>query len=258
MPRFAANLSLLFSELPFLDRFEAASEAGFRGVEFLFPYAFDADEIRLRLDDNGLTLVLFNLPPGHWDEGERGITGLSGREAEFAQGLDLALDTAEALGCRRLHAMAGLLHHGFDPEIYRENLTLASSWAAPLGIEILIEPINTHDMPGYALSTTAAARDVINGLGRPNLGLQFDIYHRERMEGGVIEAIAEYQDLTRHYQCAGLPDRSEPDLAPLDYRQVFAAIDATGFHGWIGCEYKPRGETSAGLDWFSRCGVLLR
>ena len=258
MPRFAANLSMLFTELPFLDRFEAAANAGFQGVEFLFPYAFAIGDIRARLDHLGLELVLFNLPPGHWDEGERGVTGLKGREAEFTKGLELALDTAEGLGCRRLHAMAGLEPHGFDGDVYRLNLALAASWAAPLGIDILIEPINTHDMPGYALSTTEAAEDIIGEIGALNLALQFDLYHRFRMEGHVLEAIPRYKHIARHYQCAGPPDRGEPTREPLDYAHAFAAIDATGYQGWIGCEYKPRAGTLAGLGWADACGVSLR
>ncbi|MDX2308190.1 MAG: TIM barrel protein [Hyphomicrobium sp.] len=255
MPRLAANLSMLFTELPFLDRFEAAATAGFKGVEMLFPYAFDRSEIRARLDTLGLELVLFNLPPGHWDEGERGVTGLRGREAEFAQGLELALETAETLGCPRLHAMAGLDLHGFDPQVYRLNLALAAGWAAPLGIDILIEPINTRDMPGYGLTTTEAAAATIAEVGAPNLGLQFDVYHRHMMQGGVLAAIPRFAGIARHYQCAGPPDRGEPGLSPLDYRAVFAAIDATGHSGWVGCEYKPRAGTLPGLVWRETCGV---
>jgi len=257
MPRFAANLSMLFTEVPFLDRFEAAAKAGFKGVEFLFPYAFDVDDIRARLDQLGLEVVLFNLPPGHWDEGERGITALKGREDEFAAGVDLALRYAEALGCPRVHAMAGLDPHGTDRDVYLKNLTLAADWARGEGVDILIEPINTFDMPGYFLTTTEAARDVITEVAAANLGLQFDIYHRHRMQGGVLEAIAEFASLARHYQCANPPDRSEPQLDVLDYQRVFEAIDQTGFTGWIGCEYKPKGSTLEGLQWPGRCGVAL-
>jgi hydroxypyruvate isomerase len=257
MPRFAANLSMLITELPFLDRFEAAAKAGFKGVEFLFPYAFDAGDIRSRLDANGLEVVLFNLPPGHWDEAERGITALKGREDEFAAGVDLALRYAEALGCPRVHAMAGLDAHGTDRDVYLKNLALAADWARGEGVDILIEPINTFDMPGYFLTTTEAARDVIREVGAPNLGLQFDLYHRHRMQGGVLDAIAEFAPIARHYQCANPPDRSEPQLDVLDYRRVFEAIDQTGFTGWIGCEYKPKGATLEGLGWPRQCGVAF-
>jgi len=257
MPRFAANLSMLFTEVPFLDRFEAAAKAGFKGVEFLFTYAFDVDDIRARLDQLGLEVVLFNLPPGHWDEGERGITALKGREDEFAAGVDLALRYAEVLGCPRVHAMAGLDPHGTDRDVYLKNLTLAADWARGEGVDILIEPINTFDMPGYFLTTTEAARDVIMEVGAANVGLQFDLYHRHRMQGGVLEAIAEFAPIARHYQCANPPDRSEPQLDVLDYRYLFGAIDRTGFAGWIGCEYKPKGSTLEGLKWPGQCGVAL-
>lgn len=257
MPRFAANLSFLFTELPFLDRFEAAARAGFKGVEFMFPYATPAEEIRTRLDASGLTLVLFNLPPGHWDKGERGFAALPGREDEFASAVDLALRYAETLGCRRLHAMAGLAAHGATREAYIANLRLAAAWAAPLGIDILIEPINTRDMPDYVLTRTADARDVLAEAGAPNLGLQLDLYHRHMMEGDVESAIVEFGPLVRHYQCADPPDRGEPGTTTLDYARLFRLIDASGYTGWIGCEYRPRGGTLAGLGWPAACGVTL-
>ena len=174
MPRFAANLSFLFTELPFLDRFEAAAKAGFKGVEFMFPYAFAADDIRARLDAHGLEMVLFNLPPGHWDKGERGYTALPGRDDDFASAVDLALRYAETLNCPKLHALAGLTDHGARRDTYIANLKLAAQWAAPSGVSILIEPINTRDMPGYFLTRTADARAIIEEAGEPNLGLQFD------------------------------------------------------------------------------------
>ena len=259
MPRFAANLSFLFTELPFLDRFAAAAQAGFKGVEFMFPYATPATDIRARLDAAGLELVLFNLPPGHWDKGERGFAALPGREDEFASAVDLALTYAEMLGCRRLHCLAGLVDHGATREAYVANLSLAASWAAAAGIDILIEPINTRDMPDYFLTRTADARDVIAEVGEANIGLQFDIYHRHVQEGGVESALAEFGPLARHFQCADPPDRGEPGLGTreLDYARIFNLIDASGYEGWIGCEYKPRGETSAGLGWPAACGVTL-
>jgi hydroxypyruvate isomerase len=257
MPRFAANLSFLFTELPFLDRFEAAARAGFKGVEFMFPYAVLATEIRARLDANGLALVLMNLPPGHWDKGERGFAALPGREDEFASAVDLALSYAETLECPRLHVMAGLASHGASRETYIANLRLAAAWTADVGIDILIEPINTRDIPGYFLTHTADARDVIAEVGAPNLGLQLDLYHRHIMEGGVEDAIAEFGPLVRHYQCADPPDRGEPGTRELDYARIFRLIDGTGYTGWIGCEYKPRGDTVAGLTWPADCGVML-
>jgi hydroxypyruvate isomerase len=257
MPRFAANLSFLFTDLPFLDRFAAAAKAGFKGVEFMFPYATPADEIRTRLDGEGLELVLFNLPPGHWDKGERGFAALPGRDDEFASAVDLALGYAETLGCKRLHCMAGLADHGATRETYIASLRLAASWAQPAGIDIVIEPINTRDMPGYFLTHTADARDVIAEVGAANLGLQLDLYHRHVMEGDVAGAIAEFLPLVRHIQCADPPDRGEPSDRVLDYPALFRQIDATGYSGWIGCEYKPRAGTLAGLGWPAACGVTL-
>jgi hydroxypyruvate isomerase len=257
MPRFAANVSFLFTELPFLDRFAAAAAAGFRGVELLFPYAYAAEDIRARLDANGLELVLFNLPPGHWDRGERGFAALPGREDEFASAVDLALRYAETLRCMRLHALAGLRPQGAERAVYIGNLQLAARWAAPSGIDILIEPINTGDIPGYFLTTTGAARDIIAEAGEPNLGLQLDLYHRHKMEGDAEGAIAEFGPLVRHYQCASPPDRGEPDAGEIDYRKVFRLIDESGYTGWIGCEYRPRGETRAGLGWVENCGLTL-
>ncbi len=252
MPRFAANLSLMFTEHEFLDRFAAAAAAGFEAVEFLFPYDYPAPDIRARLDDNGLALALFNLPPGDWAAGERGLAALRGREAEFAAGVDKALAYAEALGCRRLHAMAGLAPHGADRAPYVANVALAAERALPAGIDILIEPINTFDMPGYFLTRTEDAASIVAEVGAPNLALQLDLYHRQRMQGGVAGAIAEYRPITRHYQIAGLPDRGEPWPSDLDYAPLLAAIDAAGYDGWIGCEYRPRAGTLAGLGWRSR------
>ncbi len=255
MLRFAANLSFLWTELPFLDRFAAAAAAGFKGVEFMFPYATPAQEIRARLDDNGLEQVLFNMAPGHWDKGERGFAALPGREDEFAQAVDLALDYADKLGCKRLHAMAGLTDHGANRIDYLANLALAAEWARAQGVEVLIEPINTRDMPGYFLTTTEQALDLIAEVDAPNLGLQFDLYHRHITQGGVEDAIRHYARVARHMQVASPPDRGEPDHGDLDYARLFKLIDEVGYQGWIGCEYKPRGDTTAGLKWRTVCGV---
>lgn len=257
MPLFAANLSFLFTEVDFLDRLEAAAKAGFTAVEFLFPYAYEPAEIRARLVANGLELALFNLPPGHWDKGERGYAGVPGREDEFAHSVDLALRYAEALGCQRLHVMAGLTTMGACRETYVENLRLAAAWAADDGVAIQIEPINQRDMPGYLLSRTADARAVIEAVGAPNLMLQLDLYHRHIAEGDVAAAIAEYGLIAGHYQIASPPDRSEPDHGEVDYAEAFRLIDASGFDGFIGCEYKPRAGTLAGLGWAERLGVSL-
>ena len=257
MPRFAANLSFLFTELPFLDRFEAAASAGFRAVEFLFPYATPAAEIRARLDATGLEVALFNLPPGHWDKGERGYTAIPGRDDDLMHGAHLALTYAAALGCRKLHALAGLVVHGADRRTYIANLGRICGIAADEGVTILIEPINTRDMPGYFLTRTAHARDIIAEVGAPNLALQLDLYHRAIMEGGCLQAIADFAPIVAHYQIASPPDRGEPDAGALDYRALLAAIDATGYTGFVGCEYKPRAGTVAGLTWAEKLGVPL-
>ncbi len=255
--RFSANLSFLFTELPFLDRFEAAAKAGFTGVEILFPYEWQAREIAARLKANGLKLVLFNIWPGDWVRGERGLAAIPGREADFESRLAQALTYADEMGCLRLHAMAGLAQHGANRDTYIHNLRLAARMAEPHGVEILIEPINQRDMPGYHLSKTADARAVIEAVGAPNVGLQLDLYHRHMEEGGAIAAIAENADLVRHYQIAAPPDRGEPDQSELDYRAVFRAIERTGYGGWIGCEYRPRRQTVEGLGWARRLGVRL-
>ena len=257
MPRFAANLSMMFNEVPFLDRFEAAAKAGFKGVEFLFPYEFPATEIAARLKGNGLSQALFNLPPGDWTKGERGLAALPGREADFEAAVKLALTYAEALGCPRVHAMAGLVHQGATRATYVANLKKAAKMAAGSGIEVIIEPINTRDIPGFFLNRTGDARAVIYEVGEPNLGLQFDIYHRQIMEGDVATAIREYAPLTRYYQLASPPDRGEPDAGELNYPWLFKLIDETGYKGFIGCEYRPRNGTVEGLKWAERCGVTL-
>ncbi len=257
MIRFAANLSFLFPETPFLDRFAKAAEAGFKAVEYLFPYEYAPDEISARLKDNGLTQALFNLPPGDWAAGERGLAAIPGREADFAAAVGQALRYAEATGCRQLHAMPGLRHHGADRATYIANLKHAAKMAADAGVTILIEPINTRDIPGFFLNTTSEARAVIHEVGASNIGLQFDLYHRQIQEGDCAVAIRQFSSLTRHYQIASPPDRGEPDDGELNYAYLFKVIDETGFDGWIGCEYKPRGETEVGLRWVENCGVTL-
>jgi hydroxypyruvate isomerase len=257
MPRFAANLSFLFQDLPFLDRFDAAAKAGFKAVEFLFPYEFPKAEIAARLKANGLTQALFNLPPGDWAKGERGLAALPGREAEFAKAVATALEYASALGCRTVHAMPGLRHHGADRRTYIANLKSAARLAAADGVTVIIEPINTRDIPGFFLNTTGEARAVIHEVGADNLRLQFDLYHRAIQEGDVTMAIREFGHLAHHYQIASPPDRGEPDDGEMNYRYLFQEIDRTGFKGWVGCEYKPRGETVAGLKWVEACGCKL-
>lgn len=257
MPRFAANLSFMFNEVAFLDRFEAAARAGFRAVEFLFPYEHTPDEIAARLKGHGLTLALFNVPPGDWTKGERGLAALPGREAEFEAAVATALEYAAATGCRRIHAMPGLRHHGADRRTYVANLRRAARMAATADVDVLIEPINTRDIPGFFLNTTGEARALIHEVGEPNLGLQFDLYHRQIQEGDTATAIAEFGHLARHYQIANPPDRGEPDVGEMNYSYLFKLIDRSGFTGYLGCEYRPRGDTVEGLRWASACGVRL-
>jgi len=255
MPRFSANLSFLFTELPFRERFKAAADAGFEGVEFLFPYDEPAALLASLARDNGLEVALFNIWPGDWEAGERGLAGVPGREQEFARRLAQALGYAEVLGCRRLHAMAGLEAQGANEATLIGNLRRASLIAADYGVKLLCEPINRTDMPGYLVHRTVQARRIIEAVGTEDVGLQFDCYHREVEEGDTMSAIAAFADLTAHYQIASPGDRGEPDAGDLDYRAVFAAIDATGYEGWVGCEYRPRAGTREGLVWRAVLGV---
>ncbi len=257
MPKFAANLSFLFQDLPMLERFEAAAKAGFKAVEYLFPYEWPKDELAAQLRKHNLTQALFNVPPGDWAKGERGLAALPGREAEFERAIETALDYARALSCKTIHAMPGLRHHGADRKTYVANLRKAARMAEPSGVTVIIEPINTRDIPGFFLTTTAEARAVIHEVGAPNIGLQFDLYHRAIQEGDVTMAIREFGYLAKHYQIANPPDRGEPDIGEMNYRYLFQEIDSSGFVGWVGCEYKPRGDTIAGLRWTDTCGVSL-
>ncbi len=253
MPRFAANLTMMYGEHAFLDRFEAAARDGFAAVEFLFPYEFPAAEIRARLDAHGLTLALFNAPPGDWAAGERGIASLPGREDEFRRGIETALDYARVLGNRNLHVMAGLLPQGAERarhrEVYLRNLAYAAKAAQPEGLALLIEPINTRDMPGYLLNRQDDAQAIRAELGAPNLKVQFDCYHCQIVEGDLATKLRRDIDGIGHVQVAGVPERHEPDIGELNYPYLFALLDSLGYDGWIGCEYRPRAGTSAGLGW---------
>ena len=257
MPRFAANLSFMFTELPFLDRFEAAAKAGFRAVEFLNPFEAPKDEITARLKGNGLTQALFNMAHGDWTKGERGLSALPGRAADFEKAMAAALDMAEATGCKRLFAMAGLKHQGANRADYVANLRRATQMVKGSDIVVIIEPINTRDIPGYFLNLTGEARSIIHEVGGPNIGLQFDLYHRQIMEGDTAMAIREFGPLARHYQIASPPDRGEPDDGEMNYRYLFKMIDESGFDGWVGCEYRPRKTTLEGLKWVAALGQKL-
>jgi hydroxypyruvate isomerase len=257
MPRFAANLNFLFTELPFLNRFEAAAKAGFKAVESTNLYEASAGEVAARLKANGLTLALFNTPAGNAEAGERGLAALPGREKDFQAALETTLRYADTTGGRKVHVLAGLVHQGARRETFIANLRQAVKQAAGAGVELLIEPINGRDIPGYILHTTDQARAIIHEVGAPNLGLQLDLYHRQLEEGDVTTAIKEFGPLARHYQIASPPDRGEPDEGELNYRWLFQAIDASGFDGWVGCEYRPRRGTVEGLKWAAACGVTL-
>ena len=259
MPKFAANLSMMFQEVPFLDRFAAAAKAGFRAVEYLFPYEFPAAEIRKRLADNGLTQALFNMPPGDWAKGERGMAALPGREREFMEGVERALEYAEATGCKRLHAMAGLWPAGAKREdgerVYVENLRRAADRLAQQGLTLVIEPINSRDMPGYFLNTTTQAMPILDRVGRDNAKLQLDLYHCQIMEGDLAEKVKRLHGRYAHVQIAGNPGRNEPDRGEINYPFLFDLLDEVGYDGFVGCEYRPAAATVDGLGWARRYGV---
>jgi len=264
MPRFAANLSMLYPELDFLDRFEAAAKDGFAAVEYLFPYAYEARELAARLAANGLKQVLFNGPPGDWERGERGLACLPGREAEFRDGVLKAIDYAAALDCPRIHVMAGLVPEGVERETvqptYLENLRWAAVEAARAGRDLLIEPINTRDIPRFFLNRQDHAHEIVAEVGALNVQVQMDLYHCQIVEGDVAMKIRKYLPTGRvgHFQIAGVPERNEPDIGELNHPYLFDVIDEVsaqcGWQGWVGCEYRPRrgavaGGTSAGLGW---------
>ena len=276
MPQFAANLSMMYPELPFLDRFEAAAKDGFKAVEFLFPYAYTPEELAARIKANHLQQVLFNAPPGGidpssidlaWNSNTRGTASLPGREKEFQQGVEMALRYAEALHCPRIHVMAGLLGvghtHASNHATYVNNLKWAAALAVKQGLDVLIEPINTRDIPGFYLNRQDQAHNIIEEVGASNLKVQMDLYHCQIVEGDVAMKIRQYLPTGRvgHFQIAGVPERHEPDIGEVNYPYLFNVIDevskACNWQGWVGCEYKPKlggqaGGTSAGLGWLAK------
>ena len=259
MTKLAANLTMLFNEHAFLDRFEAAARAGFRGVEFLSPYAFNIDQIADRLSLHQLELVLHNLPSGDWDAGERGIACHPDRVSEFREGVDEAIMYADALGVKQLNCLVGILPPGVHQEVAHEttvaNLSFAAGKLSDAGIRLLIEPVNTFDIPGFFLSRTAQAVALIRDTGSDNLFLQYDIYHMQRMEGELLNTLAANLPLIRHVQLADNPGRNEPGTGEINYRAVLARLDAMGYTGWVGCEYKPRAGTVDGLGWIAAHGI---
>jgi len=256
MPRFNANLTMLFNEVAFLDRFERAAKAGFEAVEFLFPYAHTAEEIKQRLDANRLKLVLHNLPPGNWDAGERGIACHPDRTDEFRQGVAKGISYARALGVGQLNCLAGKAPAGVDAEKLRAtfvaNLKYAAAEFKKAGLKILIEPINTYDIPGFYLNYTAQAVSILDEVGADNAFVQYDIYHAQRMEGELAATAQKYLARIGHIQLADNPGRNEPGTGEINWPFLFAHLDKIGYKGWIGCEYKPLTNTEAGLGWRER------
>ena len=253
MPKFAANLTMLFTEVPFLDRFEPAAKAGFTAVEFLFPYAFAVGDIKACLDAHQLTLVLHNLPAGDWDAGERGIACLPGREDEFREGVGKAIEYAKTLGVTQLNCLAGKAPAGVDERLLREtfvaNLKYAAAQLKKAGLRLLVEPINTYDIPGFYLSRTSQALEILDQVGADNLFVQYDIYHAQRMEGELAATMQKHLARIGHIQLADNPGRNEPGTGEINYPFLFAHLDRIGYSGWIGCEYKPATNTEAGLGW---------
>jgi 2-dehydrotetronate isomerase len=255
MPRFNANLSWLFQEVPFEERFAAAANAGFRGIEILFPYDHPAPEIRSALLANDQEIVLFNAPPGDFRAGDRGLAAVPGREAEFRETFGQALDYADALDCKRIHIMAGVIGDS-DKEAadhtFLGNLEYALSKIEHSEISILIEPINTRDFPGYYLTTIEQAETILQEISHSALRIQFDWYHGQIMGGDLTRRTEKYFSRIAHFQIAGVPDRAEPNRGEVNYPHLFHLVDSLGYDGWIGCEYRPKARTEEGLDWLKK------
>jgi hydroxypyruvate isomerase len=255
MPRFAANLSMLFTEAPFLERFALAAEAGFRGVEYLFPYAWDPDELKAQLQHHNLTQVLFNMPPGDWDAGERGIACLPDRTDEFREGVAEAIRYAGILGCNQVNCLSGLRSDDADEELLWQTLEDNVRWAAreleQVGIRLCLEAINSRvDMPGFMLDSSAKVVDLIRQVDSPNLRLQYDIYHMQIMEGDLIRTMEQLLPVIGHVQFADNPGRHQPGTGELNFPALFAALDRMGYDGWVSAEYRPAKTTGESLGWF--------
>lgn len=253
MLKFSANLSFLYEELGFLDRFAAAAKDGFKAVEYLGPYAETREAVSAALRDNGLTQALFNVPSGNWAGGERGIACLPERVDEFRTGIRTALDYATALNCPKVNVISGLVPAGADltklEDVLVDNLKFAADLCAKSGVKLLIEPINTRDIPGFFLTTTAQAERILDRVGSSNLYIQYDVYHMQVMEGDLIPTYTRLKDRIAHIQVADNPGRNEPGTGEINYPFVLGEIDRLGYDGWIGCEYKPKAGTTAGLGW---------
>lgn len=262
MPKFAANLTMLFNEVPFLDRFAAAANAGFQAVEFLFPYPYQIAELSERLQQNNLKLVLHNLPAGNWEAGERGIACLPDRVGEFQEGVGRAIEYASALKVPQLNCLVGIPTAGVDADKARstivENLRFAAGALKKAGIKLLVEPCNSYDIPGFALNRSGEGLDVIRAVGSDNLFLQYDIYHMQRMEGELAATIRKNLPQIAHIQLADNPGRNEPGTGEINYRFLFDLLDSLGYDGYVGCEYKPRTTTAEGLGWLQSVAVQTR
>ena len=253
MAKFAANLTMMFNEVDFLDRFGAAAKAGFKAVEYLFPYDYGKDQVAERLNEHGLTQVLHNLPAGDWDAGDRGNACQPDRVGEFQEGVGRAIEYATALGCKQINCLAGIPPSGVEPDVLLEtfvsNLKFAAEKLNDAGVALLIEPINIRDIPGFYLIHTSQGRAIIQRVGADNLKLQYDIYHMQIMEGDLAQTIERNLDIIRHVQIADNPGRNEPGTGEINYPFLFDFLDEKGYDGWIGCEYRPLTTTEAGLDW---------
>ncbi|MBA8819852.1 hydroxypyruvate isomerase [Ochrobactrum sp. P6BS-III] len=262
MPRFAANLTMLFTEAPFMDRFALAAKAGFTGVEYLFPYEFNRHELKAALTRHNLAQVLHNLPAGNWAGGERGIAVLPDRVDEFRRGVADAIDYATTLNCSQVNCLAGIAPQGIDPDVMRatfvSNLRLAAKELGKHGIRLLIEPINHYDIPGFYLNTVEQAVSIIDEVGSNNLFIQYDLYHQQRTRGELVATYERYKPLIAHVQLADNPGRNEPGTGEIHYPNVFEALKNAGYKGWIGCEYKPKTTTEEGLGWFRAFPAKVR
>jgi hydroxypyruvate isomerase len=259
MPKFAANLSWIFTEHAFPDRFQAAADAGFQAVECQLPYDFRAEGLASKREAAGVQQIMFNAPPGDMEVGEYGLAGLPGREQEFRNSIGKALDYAAILDCRLIHVLAGIVSDGESVsrcwETYLANVAWAAETCAPAGVGILLEPINTVERPGYLVSLTAQARDAVDRIGLDNIGIQYDFHNAQLMEGRITRTLEANISCIRHMQIAGLPNRTPPDEGEINHGYAFDLIDRLGYEGWVGCEYRPRGNTLESLGWAAPYGV---
>ncbi|MFY1026958.1 2-oxo-tetronate isomerase [Actinobacillus seminis] len=256
MPKFAANLTMMFNEVPFLDRFEAAAKAGFKYVEYLWPYAYPADELKAKLDQFGLKQVLFNTAAGDVTKGEWGVSAIPWREADSCRDIDTALEYALALGCPNVHIMAAVVPEGADREAYKQtfvnNIRYAAEKFKPYGIKILLEALSPEVKPNYLLKSQFDTLELVELIDRDNVFVQLDYFHAQNVDGNLSRLTDKLNGRFAHIQIASVPDRHEPDEGEINYQYIFDKLDAMGYEGYIGCEYKPRGETAAGLGWFEK------